>query len=155
MVSQLVANWKVELMLAIGIIGTRSRNTFEDRLDVYEAIADLLTNKLGYREAWPDYAIVSGGCPQGGDNFAERWGFPVHKLIPEASTDLKTGHCNVHPALWDQYGRSAGYRRNTYIARDADWLIACVANNRKGGTEDTIKKFLAKGPEFKERLILV
>ena len=39
------------------------------------------------------------------------------------------------------------YARNTLIARDADELIAVVAEDRKGGTEDTIKKFLKKTTE--------
>ena len=35
----------------------------------------------------------------------------------------------------------ANYERNTLIARDSDVLIAVVAPDRKGGTEDTIKKW--------------
>jgi len=41
---------------------------------------------------------------------------------------------------------------NTYIARDSDILIACVSKDRKGGTEDTIKKYLKLG---KNKLYLV
>ena len=38
--------------------------------------------------------------------------------------------------------RGAGFVRNGDIAKDSDVLIACVAPDRTGGTEDTIKKFL-------------
>ena len=46
------------------------------------------------------------------------------------------------------------YARNTLIARDADDLIAVVAEDRKGGTEDTIKKFLKKSSEDNLHLVL-
>lgn len=144
--------------MVIGIIGTRSRDSLEDQQDVFEALTDLLNRHEKPSHIGFGYSLVSGGCPKGGDRFAEVWataiGMPTFRCLPEGAGPAD-GHMNIHPALWDQYGRSAGYRRNIYIARDADWLIACVAANRKGGTEDTIKKFLTKGQEFKERLILV
>ena len=72
--------------------------------------------------------LVSGGCPQGGDHFAER--------IAEAqNVPIK-----IHPAKWSVYGKGAGFVRNTYIAEDSDVLIAVVAKDRKGGTEDTVRK---------------
>lgn len=139
----------------IGVIGSRSRSSSDDHM----AVLNGMTTAMNMLPDESIYTFVSGGCPVGGDNFAHLWalasGTPVWKVHPEGSTDLKRGHLNIHPALWDLYGRGAGFRRNTYIARDADWLIACVSVNRTGGTEDTIKKFLAKGPEFEERLILV
>jgi hypothetical protein len=45
-----------------------------------------------------------------------------------------------------------GKRSGMPFARDADVLIACAAPDRKGGTEDTIRKYLKLG---KTRLILV
>ena len=39
--------------------------------------------------------------------------------------------------------RTAAYMRNKLIAKDANILIACVAANRKGGTENTILQYLA------------
>ena len=47
----------------------------------------------------------------------------------------------IYYAAWDRLGKSAGFTRNTDIARDADVLIACVAKDRTGGTEDTIRKW--------------
>jgi hypothetical protein len=51
----------------------------------------------------------------------------------------------IHKAEWSKYGRGAGMVRNTYIAQDADVILAVVALDRKGGTEDTIKKALKLG----------
>lgn len=118
----------------IGIIGSRSRNSPIDLAFTYDAFQQV------YEEG---DTIVSGGCPSGGDRFAEDIARLKHITIL------------IHPAQWKKYGRSAGFNRNTYIAQDADILIACVAADRKGGTEDTIRKFLAKGPDQLARLILV
>ena len=50
----------------------------------------------------------------------------------------------IFHADWEKFGRGAGFVRNGDIANNSDVLIACVAKDRKGGTEDTIGKFLAK-----------
>jgi hypothetical protein len=83
--------------------------------------------------------LVSGGCPRGGDRFCEV--FAKEYDIP----------IRIHYADWDKYGKSAGYIRNTYIARDADILIAVVQTSRVGGTEDTI----VKAQEMKKTVMLV
>jgi hypothetical protein len=71
----------------IGIIGTRRRNSFNDYKAVEEAFFEV------YEEGdW----IVSGGCPQGGDKFAEKiakkYGIPILIFYPN----------------WAKYGRGAG-----------------------------------------------
>lgn len=119
-------------MCTIGIIGTRRRDKPSDLILVRDKFFEI------YHEGdW----IVSGGCPKGGDRFAESiakaWGIPI--LI-------------FHPN-WGKYGTAAGFIRNNYIAQYSEILIACVASDRKGGTEDTIKKFLNKNS--KECLHLV
>ena len=107
-------------MKTIGIIGTRRRNTHVD----YFATLDK------FREVYEDGdQIVSGGCPQGGDYFAE-------KIAKDQQVPIK-----IYYAQWKKLGRSAGFARNGDIARDADILIAVVAADRTGGTEDSIKKF--------------
>lgn len=110
----------------IGIIGTRRRNSEEDYRMVLHEFKSLY--KEGDR-------IVSGGCPLGGDIFAER--IARNMQIP----------ITIHYAKWKKHGKKAGFLRNTDIANDADVLIACVAPDRTGGTEDTIEKFkkLKKG----------
>lgn len=115
----------------IGIVGSRRRNKG----------ADLQLTVTAFHKIYEKGdTLVSGGCPQGGDRFCE--------IIAGANTIPIT----IHHAEWDKFGKSAGFKRNTYIARDADVLIAVVAADRKGGTEDTIKKYLALG---KKELILV
>lgn len=108
-------------MKTIGIIGSRRRDSKEDHQKV---------NAAFHKTYEPGDEIVSGGCPQGGDRFAEN----LAKLF---QVPIK-----IYYAQWERLGRSAGFQRNSLIARDADILIACVAPDRTGGTEDTIKKFL-------------
>lgn len=59
----------------------------------------------------------------------------------------------IHKAQWRKFGKGAGFMRNGLIAEDADLLIACVSEDRTGGTEDTIGKFLRL--KSKDNLILV
>ena len=108
-------------MTVIGIIGTRRRDTEKDFQAVKKAFLEVYQ---------PGDIICSGLCPKGGDRFAVM-------LAEEYRTDTLW-----FPAEWDKYGRGAGFKRNTDIARESDILIACVAEDRKGGTEDTIVKFM-------------
>jgi hypothetical protein len=121
--------------IKVGIIGSRKRNTPSDK----KAIRKSLKAKINF---WgkKNITIVSGGCPEGGDRFAEELAeefklpiiihWPDKKLLPEK------------PKKWDY--ANMFYARNTLIARDSDLIIACVTPERKGGTEDTIKKFRKK-----------
>lgn len=107
-------------MKTIGIIGTRHR----------DSDADLLLVKAAFLKAYqPGDRICSGLCPRGGDRFAVL-------LAKKYNTPTLW-----FPADWKQYGRGAGFVRNTDIARESDILIACVAADRTGGTEDTIVKW--------------
>ncbi len=49
-----------------------------------------------------------------------------------------------HLADWNKYGKSAGYRRNKLIVRDADFMVAFPASDSKG-TIDSIKLARKKG----------
>ncbi len=108
-------------MRKIGIIGSRRRDSFLDYDLIYKKFFEI------YKEG---DLIISGGCPKGGDRFAEKiakkHGIPILIFYPN----------------WDKYRKAAGFKRNTHIAENSDILIACVVNERTGGTEDTIKKFL-------------
>jgi predicted Rossmann fold nucleotide-binding protein DprA/Smf involved in DNA uptake len=106
-------------MKTIGIIGSRRRNTKED-LEACRTVFKSVYEK-GDR-------LVSGGCGRGGDFFCEI--FAKEYDIP----------IRIHKAEWDKYGKSAGFKRNTYIAEDADILICVCHADRRGGTEDTVKK---------------
>lgn len=118
-------------MKTIGIVGSRRRDAKAD-FDVVRA-AFLEIYEEGDR-------ICSGLCPKGGDRFAVL-------LAEEFQTPTLW-----FPAEWKKYGRGAGLIRNNYIASASDILIACVAEDRKGGTEDTIRKFERLG---KRQLIIL
>jgi len=105
----------------IGIIGSRRKDSQKDYKLVERKFLEV------YK---PGDIIVSGGCPKGGDRFAEI--IAEKFIIP----------IKIYYAEWDKYGRGAGFVRNGYIARDSDEMIAYVTEDRTGGTEDTIKKFL-------------
>jgi hypothetical protein len=106
-------------MKKIGIVGSRRRDGTPDYMSVMNAFDDI------YEKG---DTIVSGGCPQGGDRFAE-------ELAKDRGLSIL-----IHYPDWASNGRAAGFARNGKIAEDCDILIACVAEDRKGGTEDTIKK---------------
>ena len=108
--------------MTIGVIGSRRRAS---NLDYQLVRTTLLARRTSGR---PNY--VSGGCPVGGDNFCER-------VARELGASL-----TIHYADWNGLGKRAGFARNGLIAAEADLLIACVAPDRTGGTEDTIAKFL-------------
>lgn len=120
-------------MKTIGIIGTRSRDTQADFLKVEEAFFKV------YEEG---DMICSGGCHTGGDRFAEiiadEYGIPIKIHKPDKSK-LDPEKMKINPR-WAY--AEINYARNTLVAQDSNIIIACVAENRKGGTEDTIKKYI-------------
>ena len=116
-------------MKKIGIIGSRRRDSKEDYA---------LCEKKFFEIYEKGDEIVSGGCPKGGDSFAD--------FIAEIYNIPIT----VHKANWD-LGRHAGFLRNGDIARDSDVLICVVHEDRTGGTEDTI----AKAEKLGKKIILV
>ncbi len=122
-------------MKTIGIIGTRSRNSVEDYKSLREYFFKI------YEEG---DKIVSGHCPKGGDAMAE-------KIASELGLTENNGKLILHRPDWEKYGKRAGFVRNTYIAEDADIIVAVVSPERKGGTEDTILKAETMG----KKIILV
>lgn len=120
-------------MKKIGIVGSRRRDSKEDFKLCEETFLSI------YEDG---DEIVSGGCPRGADNFAEI-------LAKKHQVPIK-----IYYAQWDKLGKRAGFARNGDIAQDADVLIAMVSSDRKGGTEDTAKKFLKKSSESNLHLIL-
>jgi hypothetical protein len=117
-------------MKTLGVVGSRRRNEQEDFEKCYEAVLKIY--KKGDK-------FVSGGCPKGGDRFAEI----IAKRL--GATII------IHYPDWKNLGKSAGFQRNSKIASDCDILIAVVADDRTGGTEDTITK--AEGCDKKVILV--
>lgn len=116
-------------MKVIGIVGSRRRANVKDFQKIEKKFLEL------YEEG---DRIVSGGCPQGADSFAE--------IIAKKHQVPIT----IHYARWNSYGKRAGFKRNTDIVTDADLIIATPAPDRTGGTEDTIKKAI----DFMEVILL-
>jgi len=114
-------------MKTIGIVGSRRRDEFTDNVKCLNAVKEL------YQK---DDRFVSGGCPKGADRFAES----IAKRYGATIT--------IHYPDWDSYGNTAALERNTLIARDCDVLIAVVAPDGKGGTEDTIRKATKMGKQI-------
>lgn len=111
-------------------MGTRRRNSEEAYQKVREKFFEI------YEEGdW----ICSGGCPKGGDRFAE-------KIAKEEGIPILT----FYPA-YKKYGRGAPIVRNTPVAETSDVILACVIkpeegidevlDRKKGGTEDTLRKY--------------
>jgi len=109
--------------MKLGIVGSRQRNSMADKGILMKRVLDL---KPGM--------IVSGGCKKGADKFAEEiaetLGIPITIFYP------KTGNARHMGDVVRAY-----YARNKLIAQNSDHLIALVAPDRKGGTENTIKYF--------------
>jgi len=113
-------------MKTIGIVGSRRRTGIK--------VFQIIENKLLEIYEENDH-LVSGGCPTGADSYAEL--LAKKHQIP----------IMIHYAKWSIYGKNAGFRRNGDIANDCDVLIATPAEDRTGGTEDTIKKAEASGKQ--------
>lgn len=122
-------------MKFIGIVGSRRRDTPKDKRLVKSLF--LTVYKKGD-------VIVSGGCPRGADRFAEEIAreMDIEIIIYRADwNNLSHPDALIKTNKYGQYDARAGFRRNTSIASHSEILIACVADDRRGGTEDTIAKF--------------
>jgi len=118
----------------IGIIGTRRRHNNQVKAKIEHSLVSI------YEQG---DIIVSGGCPDGGDYFAEliakNLGIPI-LIFPPNKREYKIPACY--------------FIRNTYVAQFANKaMIAAVAKDRKGGTEDTLEKHEKFHPKV-ERIIV-
>ena len=109
----------------VAIVGSRG---FTEQLLVYRAI-EHLRNKHGA------ITIVSGGA-KGADTYAEQFA----KTLGLATI--------IHLPDWAKFGKSAGFRRNDLIVRDADMVLAFFADGpRSPGTSNTVAQAKIAGKE--------
>lgn len=83
-----------------------------------------------------EITTVLSGTARGIDRIGERWA--AERDIP----------IERHPAEWDKYGKSAGYRRNAEMVKVADALVA-FWDGKSPGTENTIAMADRKGMRTK------
>ena len=95
------------------IAGSRACTHYDDLLRAIDAIS------------WAPSVVLSGTA-RGVDRLGERWaresGVPIEQF----------------PADWDQYGKSAGYKRNAEMAQNAEALVA-LWDFESRGTEHMIQ----------------
>lgn len=124
--------------MKLGIVGSRRRNDAKDFSILLKKVLDLNPEM-----------IISGGCAKGADRFAEdiarRLGIPILIYYPKLK---QTRNYKYHEIV------KANYARNMRIAVHSDHLIALVAPDRKGGTENTIEYFKRHGMGEEELEIL-
>ncbi len=106
----------LENKMVLGIVGSR---TFKD----YEKLKDFILKNIDINSVG---RIVSGGA-KGADTLAID--FAKEYYI----------RWKIHEALWDDFGRKAGYIRNGLIVRDSDLIIA-FWDGLSNGTFDTISQ---------------
>jgi ribosomal protein L30E len=102
----------------LAVVGSR---VYHDRTVVYYFLAEYL------KVYGDELVIVSGGCPQGPDNFAEDFA-SLHNIPTK-----------IYRANWNEFGKAAGFIRNTTIVDNCDEVIA-FWDRKSNGTKDTITK---------------
>lgn len=88
-------------------------------LYVYSLLERKLDRILKYKAVTHDIVIVSGTA-RGADRLGEEYAKSRSYLVER------------YPADWDQYGKRAGYIRNSEMATDADALVALWDGESRG-----------------------
>jgi hypothetical protein len=143
-------------MIIIGVVGSRRRNEESDYKAVESKFVDIIWSLVKQKKVKKksEIKICSGGCKKGADSFVKRLkeltGIDYYEHLPKLPEDYDD--LPGQAKRW-AYAKAA-YARNTLIAQDSNILIACVAADRTGGTEDTVKKF-TKIHKGTRKLVLV
>ena len=119
----------------VAIIGSRSfgnLNHYFKMLSENIEVSNSFANSLALEQAEKDYTyfsaklkgldishIISGGA-QGADSCAERYAKENNLPI------------TIYYACWEEYGKSAGYKRNIKIVDDAELIVAFWDGVSKG-----------------------
>ena len=142
--------------MIIGIVGSRRRNSREDLLLLMDKLQELHKQDKITK-------IVTGDCDEGGDKFAREIAEAERgdvELEVKYKRDPETNEIIPDYIPFDFYDYYAFckicYNRNEEIAKEPlDYLIALVAHDRKGGTENTIRHFRRLHKDWKEKLIIL
>jgi predicted Rossmann fold nucleotide-binding protein DprA/Smf involved in DNA uptake len=110
--------------MRVGVVGSRRRT---DRETIETTVAGL-----------PSGTVVITGGAQGPDRWAEHAALTRGLDVVVQRPDLDGVH-----SRWQAAERF--YARNQRIVDDADLVIAFVAPDRTGGTEDTIRRAVRAG----------
>jgi predicted Rossmann-fold nucleotide-binding protein len=147
---------EVKKPIYLAIVGSRSRNTYEDYEKTYNAYQQFMDRN--YKRG-VEIVIVSGGASKGGDDFALRiarkHGHQMIIFFPQIPEDIKSSSINT--SRYAPYY----YERNRKIAMKADAMIACPVfhmdpvkfakyNKEKAithGTDYTMDRFKEFHPE--------
>jgi hypothetical protein len=116
-------------IVKLGVVGSRRRNTPADK----ELIRKILLHRIAKGDS---LHLVSGGCPKGADRFAEELAEELKLSISVHLPDESSLPSN--PQYFDYV--QMYFARNTLIAQECNILLALPADDRRGGTEDTIRK---------------
>jgi predicted Rossmann fold nucleotide-binding protein DprA/Smf involved in DNA uptake len=116
--------------LRIGIVGSRRRT---DREGIETYIAQLA----------PETVVITGGA-RGPDRWAEEAARARGLTVTVHKPDLQGTRSRWHAA--DRY-----HARNQRIVDDSDRIVAFVAPDRTGGTEDTIRRAERAGKPIEVR----
>jgi len=109
-------------MFKVIIAGGRNFNNYE-----------LLKQKCDYYLQFvEDEVMIISGCAIGADTLGEKYAIE------------KNYYLDKHPAYWDKYGKSAGYRRNKEMVDVASAAI-CFWDGKSKGTKHTIDLCKEKG----------
>ena len=132
----------------LGVVGSRSRKSAEDFQLVKAEVMKYL--EIHGR----NLILVSGGCKEGGDFFAEeiakKIGIPMLIFHPDKQNRPNTGDYRRDYAI-------IAFARNGEIAEWSQSLIALVNPDYypdgKGGTTDTVRKFKKFNPGQECRIL--
>lgn len=109
------------------IAGSRTINDYYELIEAIKGCGFRITQ------------VISGGC-RGADTLGERYArehrIPISHMLPD----------------WNKHGRSAGPRRNSEMATQADALIA-LWDGESRGTKDMIEKAHERGIPVYVRLV--
>lgn len=117
-------------ILKVGVVGSRRRNTEQDKQIIRQALQHLIA-----KDPEVKIFLVSGGCPLGADRFAEELATELGLEISIHYPDKSKLEANERWAY-----AKINFARNTLIAEECDILIALCVLNSPGGTDDTVKK---------------